>query len=349
MKRVWKVFPYALVALMLLTCCRNDPPNTVTSQEFSGYSGEVVLYCSMQEKQIQKLKTGFEKRYPNITMQYKFASTAKILTRLATEKQTGHVAADLVWVGTSADYIRMKEEEILAPYLSPQAINIHSAFMDVHNYYTGARILSFVIAYNTDLVSEAEAPRHWQDLLDPKWKGKMIMTDPADAGSAKQFVGILMLDEAYGEEYFTRLRDNGCMLESSVNETHLQVAQGNYPIGIGLDYVVETMAESGEPIAGIKPEWDSISLFSPIGMVEGGPNPRNARLLYDYILSQEGQKILESCHLRGIRDGEGQEGTDFETILQNNMWVDDWMINEKENEFLTAFDRIFFEGRTTPR
>lgn len=349
MKRVWKVFPYALAALMLLTRCSNGSANAVGPQEFSGYSGEVVLYCSMQEKQIQKLKAGFEKRYPDITMQYDFASTGKILTKLATEKQTGHVAADLVWVGSSADYIRMKEEGILAPYLSPQAINIHSAFLDEEHFYTGARILSFVIAYNTDLVSESEAPRSWQDLLDPKWKGKIIMTDPGDAGSAKHFVGIMLFNEAYGEEYFTRLRDNGCMLETSTNGTHVQVAQGNYPIGIGLDYVVETMAESGEPIAGIEPEQDSVSLYSPIGMVEGGPNPRNARLLYDYILSEEGQTILESCHLQGIRDNEEREGPDIETILRNNMPVDDWIINEKASEIITAFDQIFFEGRTTPR
>ncbi len=349
MKRVWKVFPYALMALMLLTRCGNGSASTVSLQEFSGYSGEVVLYCSMQEKQIQKLKAGFEKRYPDITMQYYFASTGKILTKLATEKQTGHVAADLVWVGSSADYIRMKEEGTLTPYLSPQAINIHPAFLDEDHFYTGARILSFVIAYNTDLVPESEAPRSWQDLLDPKWKGKIIMTDPGDAGSAKYFAGTMLLGDAYGEEYLTRLRDNECMLETSTSGTHVQVAQGNYPIGIGLDYVVETMAEGGEPIAGIVPEQDGVSLYSPIGMVAGGPNQRNARLLYDYILSEEGQKILEGSHLQGIRDNEEREGADIETILRNNMPVDDWVIDQQSGEWLAAFDRIFFEGRITPR
>ncbi|HHY53235.1 MAG TPA: extracellular solute-binding protein [Clostridiales bacterium] len=349
MKREYKVFTCALAALILFTCCSNGPTIAESSQEeFSGYSGEVVFYCSLPEKLMQKLKSGFEKRYSLIDVQYEFASTGKILTRLATEKQTRKVTADLVWVDTFADTIRMKEEGILTPYLSPQAIHFHSDYLDNDYFYAGARMYSFVIAYNTDLVPESEVPRSWQDLLDPKWKGKIVLTDPGDAGSAQHFMALMLLNESYGEEFFTQLRDNGCMLETSMNGTHLQVVQGNYPIGIGLDYMVESMAASGEPIAAIRPEKDGVTLFSPIGLVEGGPNLRNARLLYDYILSEEGQNILKSSHLRGIRD-DGQEGSNRKTVLKNDMWVDDWLMYDKAAEMLATFDRIFFEGRTTPR
>ena len=108
----------------------------------------------MQEEEIQAIKEGFEAKYPQITMNYFFAGTNKVLTKLATEMQSGEISADLVWTGAPSDYRKLKENRYLSPYISPQAININEAFMDEHHYYIGGRLMSAVIAYNTDLVSE---------------------------------------------------------------------------------------------------------------------------------------------------------------------------------------------------
>lgn len=203
----------------------------------------------MQEEEIQAIKEGFEAKYPQITMNYFFAGTNKVLTKLATEMQSGEIAADLVWTGAPSDYRKLKENRYLSPYISPQAININEAFMDEHHYYIGGRLMSAVIAYNTDLVSEEDAPRTWDDLLDPRWNGQIVMTDPGSSGSIKYFVGALMNSPAYGTAYFERLRENGCMLESNSTATHLQVAHGTYAVGICMDYIVSNMEEAGEPIS----------------------------------------------------------------------------------------------------
>ena len=105
----------------------------------------------MQEEEIQAIKEGFEAKYPQITMNYFFAGTNKVLTKLATEMQSGEISADLVWTGAPSDYRKLKENRYLSPYISPQAININEAFMDEHHYYIGGRLMSAVIAYNTDL------------------------------------------------------------------------------------------------------------------------------------------------------------------------------------------------------
>ena len=112
----------------------------------------------MQEEEIQAIKEGFEAKYPQITMNYFFAGTNKVLTKLATEMQSGEIAADLVWTGAPSDYRKLKENRYLSPYISPQAININEAFMDEHHYYIGGRLMSAVIAYNTDLVSRRTRP-----------------------------------------------------------------------------------------------------------------------------------------------------------------------------------------------
>lgn len=69
----------------------------------------------MQEEEIQAIKEGFEAKYPQITMNYFFAGTNKVLTKLATEMQSGEIAADLVWTGAPSDYRKLKENRYLSP------------------------------------------------------------------------------------------------------------------------------------------------------------------------------------------------------------------------------------------
>ena len=83
------------------------------TQAASEASGNVMLYSSMQEDQLMAIKEGFEKKYPNIKMDYYFAGTGKVITKIATEHQSGQVAADVIWVGDPSDYIGLRMKESL--------------------------------------------------------------------------------------------------------------------------------------------------------------------------------------------------------------------------------------------
>ena len=176
-------------------------------------AGKVMMYSSMQEDQLMAVKKGFEAKYPDITMDYYFAGTGKVITKIATEHKSGQVAADVIWVGDPSDYISFKKEGILEKYSSPEAGAIDPKFIDPEGFYTGARMMNMGIGYNTGLVTPEEAPKSWNDLLDPKWQGQIVMTDPSSAGTTKYFVGALLSNAAYGEEYFKKLKANGCELE----------------------------------------------------------------------------------------------------------------------------------------
>lgn len=342
----YRIFKRIAACLILVCCtagCAGSPRPAEAPPSMAGYSGTVTLYCSMQEEEIQAIKEGFEEKYPDITMNYFFAGTNKVLTKLATEMQSGEIAADLVWTGAPSDYRKLKENRYLSPYISPQAININEAFMDEHHYYIGGRLMSAVIAYNTDLVSKEDAPRTWDDLLDPRWNGQIVMTDPGSSGSIKYFVGALMNSPAYGTAYFERLRENGCMLESNSTATHLQVARGTYAVGICMDYIVSNMEEAGEPISFRLPERDTVPIYSPMGLVAGCPNERNGRLLYDYILSKEGQTILTEHHLHSIRDDLGNTPDSIQTVLDSRLPVNEQEISDTMEDVMDRFDRIFFQ------
>ena len=345
--KVLKLFSITAICLTVVWVCAGCGARERTPTEppaMTGYSGKVTLFCSMQEEQIQAIKEGFEKKYPNITMDYFFAGTSKVLTKLATEMQSGEITADLVWTGAPSDYRKLKENRCLSPYISPQAININEAFMDGQHYYVGGRLMFAVIAYNTDLVSEEEAPKTWEELLDPKWRGKIVMTDPGSSGSAKYFVGSLMNSHDYGAAYFERLRDNGCMLESNSTATHLQIADGTYAVGICLDYIVRNLEQDGEPVSFHVPERDVVAIYSPMGLVAGCPNERNGRLLYAYILSQQGQQILREHHLHSVRDDVEDPEISIQEILDTRLSVNDQVISDTMEAVMDRFDQIFFQG-----
>jgi iron(III) transport system substrate-binding protein len=202
-------------------------------------------------------------------------------------------------------------------------------------------MMNMSIGYNTSLVTEEEAPKSWNDLLDAKWNNQIVMTDPSSAGTTKYFVGALLSSPDYGEEYFQKLKDNGCELESGTTATHNQVAAGAYKVGIMLDYVTQNLMDEGSPLGFTYIDKDLVSIFSPIGLVEGCANETNGKLLYDFILSKEGQEILVENNLLSVRDDVDQKGASVEEIAKAAMTVDLQSLSDNSDQIIETFDNIF--------
>ncbi len=299
----------------------------------------VTMYSSMQEEQLVAIKAGFEKKNPGVTMEYYFAGTGKVKTKIKTEAQNGQVDADILWVGDPTNYIAFKEQGILEKYTSPESENIDKVFIDSEGYYTGARMMNMGLAYNTLSVTAEEAPQTWNDLLDPKWNDQIVMTDPNTAGTTKYWVNAMMANPKYGVPYMEKLKANKCYFESGTTATHNQVAAGAYKVGVCLDYVTENLIDEGSPIEFVYPE-DTVSIFSPIGIVKDCRNPENAKKLYDFILSKEGQEILVANNLLSVRNDVTQTADVLEIAskaMDSNMA--DVVAKQKENG--AAFDKIF--------
>ncbi len=283
-------------------------------EETKTYSGKVMLYSSMQEDQLVAIKEGFEKKYPGITMEYYFAGTSKVVTKISTEAQAGHVDADVIWVGDAADYVSFKEEGILQPYTSPELDSgaIAADYVDPDGYYTAGRLVGVGIAYNTALVTPEEAPKTWNELLDPKWKDQIVMSDPGTAGTTKYWMNAMMCSDKYGADFMQKLHDNGCLLESGTTATHNQLAASAYKVGVCLDYVSANLIAEGSPIAFLYPE-ETVSIASPVGLVADCNNEENGKLLIDFMLSKEGQEILVANNLVSVRSDVTQS-VDLSTI-----------------------------------
>lgn len=333
-----------VMALMMAGCGGGDKKPDAPKKDApkaAAATDTVMLYSSMQEDQLNAVKKAFEKKYPNIKMDYYFAGTGKVITKIATEAKSGQVAADVIWVGDPADYIGFKKLGILQKYESPEAKNIDKAFIDPEGYYTGARMMNMGIAYNTTKVKKEEAPKTWNDLLDPKWKGQIVMTDPGTAGTTKYAVGALIASKDYGTAYFEKLKANGTELQSGTTATHNQIAAGAYKVGMCLDYVTNNLKSKGSTIEFVYLDKDIVSIFSPVAMVKGAKNDKNGKLLVDFILSKEGQEVLVANNLLSVRKDVKQKGESAETIAKRAMNVDLQALASSSKEMLKTFDGIF--------
>lgn len=346
-----KILTFVLIAALAMTLAVSCGKKKAEAPADSGakaaeaapakkYSGKVMIYSSMQEAQLQAVEKAFEKAYPGIDMEYYFASGGKVLTKMTTEAQGGQIAADVVWLGDPVDYESFKAKGWLEKYSSPEEAHIAKAYIDPDGYYTAGRLVTMGIAWNTTLVKDDEAPKTWNELLDPKWKDQIIMTDPDQASTTKYWMAAMMQSEKYGEPFFRALHANGTKLESGTTATHNRVADGSYKIGICLDYVSANLIKEGSPMKFHFTTSDVCTMTSPVGLIKGAANSENGRHLIDFLLSKEGQEVLVSQNLVSVRDDVKMD-VDTSAIAALNMPVDFIKLGENTKNYQATFNKIW--------
>jgi iron(III) transport system substrate-binding protein len=313
---------------------------SVSAAAFAEPSGKVMLYSSMQEAQLQAIEQAFEAKYPTVDMEYYYAGGGKLVTKMTTEAQDGgQIASDLVWLGDPSDYEAFKANGWLEPYVSPETDHIPEAYMDPDGYYTAGRLVTMGIAWFIG-VDEEDAPKTWNDLLDPKWYNQIIMTDPSQASTTKYWMAAMMQSPKYGPDYFQKLKDNGVELESGTTATHNRVADASYQVGICLDYVSANLIAEGSPMMFHYTTEDVITMTSPVALIKGCANEENGKLLMDFILSKEGQEVLVANNLVSVRDDVEMQ-VDTSAIAAINMEVDYNDLGENLQTYLDTFNKIF--------
>ena len=313
---------------------------SVSAVAFAEPSGKVMLYSSMQEAQLQAIEQAFEAKYPTVDMEYYYAGGGKLVTKMTTEAQDGgQIASDLVWLGDPSDYEAFKANGWLEPYVSPETDHIAEAYRDPDGYYTAGRLVTMGIAWFIG-VDEEDAPKTWNDLLDPKWYNQIIMTDPSQASTTKYWMAAMMQSPKYGPDYFQKLKDNGVELESGTTATHNRVADASYQVGICLDYVSANLIAEGSPMMFHYTTEDVITMTSPVALIKGCANEENGKLLMDFILSKEGQEVLVANNLVSVRDDVEMQ-VDTSAIAAINMEVDYNDLGENLQTYLDTFNKIF--------
>jgi len=254
--------------------------------------GKVVWHTSLALDSAQRLVARFEQTY-GVKVEVHRTGSERILQRVVQAYSAGIKNADVVNTSDTGHYVFLKRKGLLARYTPAGAERFPAAFKDADAMAWGWRAFPLVIPYNTRQVAGGDVPQTWRDLLDPKWKNRLVMSHPGYAGSV--VTQIIALEHLFGWDYWAQLAKNRVMLVQSIHDPGRTVLSGERAAGVsGADYgpLYTERRKPGAPIAAAYPRDGVPFIFSPTAIMSFAPHPNAARLFTDFIFTREIQQIL---------------------------------------------------------
>ena len=253
--------------------------------------GTVTFYTTIAEKDLPAVLGPFEKRY-GIKVNVWRAGTDKVLQRAVQEARAGRNDMDAVHFG-SPEMEALAREKVLAPVASPVHKDLLEGSVPKHRMWAATILSVWVQAYNTQLVKKEELPKKYEDLLDPKWKGKLGIEGKDDDWFAT--VVQQMGGEQKGLEFFRKLvATNGLSVRKGHTLLNNLVVSGEVPLALTVyNYMPQQAKAKGAPIDWFAIE-PAIARSNAVGVSAKPKHPAAALLLYEYLLGPEGQKAMTS-------------------------------------------------------
>jgi iron(III) transport system substrate-binding protein len=249
---------------------------------------EVVMYTSLNLKDSVPITEAFEKK-TGVKTQLWRASSEKVLQRAVTEARAGRFACDVLETN-GPEMEAMYREKLLEEFYSPYFADLPEAAFPKHRRYVADRFNFFTIAYNTNLVKPAEVPNRYEDLLLPRFAGKLGI----EAGDVDWFAAMVKaMGERKGLEFFRKLADAKPEIRTGHTLMAELVVSGEIPIAATIyNHNAERLVVKGAPI-----RWKALDPTfgrpNAIGVAQRAPHPYAALLFADFMLSPAGQTLIK--------------------------------------------------------
>ena len=253
--------------------------------------GSVAWYTSLAIPSSTAIAHAFKTKYTGIDVEVHRTGSQRVLQRFMQEATAGIKNGDVIHTSDAGHFELLKDKGMLLKY-TPRGVEVFPAgFKDKDGFYYGMRATLSVIAHNPKIVSDKAAPKTWKELLNPKWKGKMVSAHPGYSGIIMTHV--LALVNLYGWDYFRDLAKNSLHMVQSANDPAGIVASGERPVGVnGAEYFYYKTQKQGNPITIIYPKEGVPLVVSPVAIAKNAPHPNAAKLFTEFIFSKESQQLL---------------------------------------------------------
>jgi iron(III) transport system substrate-binding protein len=300
---------------------------------------EVTFYSSLQTSDSEPYVKTFNKRYPFLKVNVYRVSGQKQVIMIQSEFNAGRHAFDITNASAAQAY-GIKKTGALDPYPSPQRQFFSASHKDKEGFFTPSYINPVVLGYNTNLVKRHEAPKRYEDLLEPKWKGNMIL-------DIEEFPWFAVLLKYYGREkgleYMKRLAKQEILMGRGRTTQAQLISAGERAIGIAMNSSsVVDFKTRGAPI-----DWTILDPYyakpNMLMLARHAPHPHAAALLIDWTLSEEGQSLLASLGYVVARKGVKQSVPAL--LEKESFFADPDFIGPILEETGRDFRSVFTSGR----
>jgi len=319
------------------------PPEPITQAliDAAKKEGQVVHYTSTDLPVAEKVAKAFEAKYPGIAVRTERTGAERVFQRIGQEYSSNIHAVDVVNSSDAAHFIVWKRDGILLPYVPEDVAKFPAEHRDVDGQYASFRVWLSIIAYNTNMVKAEEAPKSFADLLDPKWKGKIVKAHPGYSGTIMTATYQMQRDLGWG--FFEKLAKQNIMQVQSSADPPKKLDLGERAVmADGNEYNIFQMKEAGRPVEPVYAAEGSPLIIGPNGIFKSSPNPNAAKLFQSFCLSREAQQlIIDVGGLRSVHpDTKEKEGR--KPLKDIKTMKDDAAAVEQQSEQIKArYSKIF--------
>ncbi len=295
----------------------------------------------LAEEAALPLARAFEAKYPGVTINHRRGNTMLNARKIIDEAKSGAPRGD-IFDGSTTVTVLM-EAGLVDAYSPPAAAAIPEKYRDPQGRWTSVLLEFLAPAYNADLVAPTEVPKTRDDLLDPKWRGKMAWSaTPGFTGGAGFVANTLMdMGRDAGMAWLARLKQQDIMPRNGDGHSVIEdLSAGKFPLALQI-FNHHTFLErsKGNPVQWIRME-PVLGFSNNMGVVKGGPHPAGARLFVNFVVSPEGQAIIrDGRHIPASSAVEALEPS-LKTGFRVN-YVSPVVAAEKMAGWQAAYDSLF--------
>lgn len=320
------------------------PPAAITPQLIEGAKkeGKVVWYTSVDLPLAEKVGKSFEAKFPGVAVRVERTGAERVFQRIGQEYASNIHAVDVANSSDAAHFIVWKKNGLLETFVPEDVAKFYPAeHKDPDGMFASFRVWVSIIAYNTNLVKKEDAPKSFADLLDAKWKGKIVKAHPGYSGTIMTATYQMQRDLGWG--FFEKLAAQNIMQVQSSADPPKRLALGERAVmADGNEYNIFQIKEKNGPVEPVYATEGSPLIVGPTGMFKAAPNPNAAKLFTAYSFTPECQQlIIDTGGLRSMHPQTKEKAgrTPFKDIKV--MKDDPAAVEKMSDEIKQRYSKIF--------
>jgi len=313
------LFLAVIAALCTPLWAQETTPAMVAAAE---KEGKVVWYASVDVKVAEEVAKMFKAQYPKIEVEVERSGSERVLQRINQEYQSNIHNVDVVNSSDASHFLFWKQQKWLAKHSPPDVAKFAAQYKDADGYFATWRASLSCMAYNTNIVKEADAPKGYKDLLDPKWRGKLTKAHPGYSGTA--LTGTYALEKLLGWGYFEQLAKQGVQQLQSTTATPKSIASGERAVMVdGNEYNVFIEMKAKSPVKPIYAVEGTPFISSPTAIFGEAPHPNAARVFQNFIYTAKVQQMIVDVGGQRSAHPEVKEPADRTPLAKIKLLSDD--------------------------
>lgn len=279
-------FPFALA---LLAGCRIEsaaPQSSAVVSTDGTPRGELWVYTSMYRHVMDAFEPLLKEQLPQVTVRWFQGGSEKVATKLEAELAAGGSPCDVLMTSDPFLYRRLAKDGRLLRAVSPNGVRTERALVDPDGHWESVRLSTMVLVHKQG----ADGPASFGELLEPKWRGEVVIGDPLTSGTA--FTWAVAMERSHGQDFFERLRANGARVAGGNAAVLQKVEGGEARVGVVLLENVLAAKARGSPVEPTWPTDGAVLIPGAAAILASSRNPNAARAFVDLVLSPPGQRLL---------------------------------------------------------